>query len=295
MIVKGVLRFLRSLKYYFIPAGALLVGIVFGLSLVLPGVANILSDTVGGLSALLSESVVSNEQLLQALSARVAQLDWNDPLHALSCLLSEKWLTETMEECVRPFVEDYDAYAARLGELAQEAADGLWLLVVGFLSWTAVGLAAGFVVLGRLVNENATGCGTLRHLFSVIVKGVLGTAMLFACTALASLVFAGGAVLLLAELFALTAASLLSAFFVYGKGKLRLKEVLNLKNCLCLLAGDACIFAVCAALVSLVWAATSPLAALVLALPLLEIGFFAADANAEGYVRECAQKRERNG
>lgn len=295
MIVRGVLRFLRCLKYYFIPAGALFVGMVFGLCLVLPGAADILSRLSAGVSDLLSESELSNEQLLQAVYARVRALDWGDPLRSLSVLLSEEWLTETLEECVKPFVQDYEAYAARLGELAESAANGFLGLAAGFLAWTAAGLAAGFVLLGRLVNESATGGGALRQLLSVFVKGIVGTALLFACAALAGLVLAGGAALALAELFALTAASLLSAFFVYGKGKLRLKEVLNLKNILCLLAGDACIYAVCAALVSLVWAAAAPLAAVVLALPLLEIGFFAADANAEGYVRESVLKKERNG
>ncbi len=289
MIFKGVSQFFRNLKYYFVPTGTLFLGIVFGLSVFLPGIGSALFRLCEDVAQLIGETAVSNEQLLESLAARISELDWSNPLHAVASMFDGNWLEETLEGSVKPFIEDYDAYAAQLDAIIQTAADELSALAAVLLAWTAAGLFAGFIMLGRLVSLNMTGNSLFRFLLSVLVKSVLGVALIFACSLLASVGLLSGVLSVLAVFLLVSALSLFSAAIVIGK-KTELKQVVNAKNIAALLVGDVCIFAVCAAMVAIVWAVTSPIAAFVLALPLLEICFFVLSENAGSYVTEQGKK-----
>ena len=144
MIWNGVRNYLRGLKYAFVPLGTLFLGLILGFSVFLPRAAGEVKEFADGAAKVTGEGAVRYEELLDSLAARVLELDWDNPLAACAAMLDEGWINGTLEECVEPFVEEYDRYAESIKGLALDAADGIAAAAAAVGIFAALGIAGGF-------------------------------------------------------------------------------------------------------------------------------------------------------
>lgn len=144
---------MKGLKYVFVPMGVLFFGLVLGLSVSLPRMGGILENFAAEMQRIFGESTLSGGEMVQSLWARVSELDWGNPLQALLQVLNRTWLNETLEQCVKPFVENYDAYAAEAEQLIRAAAEGIVRQAVVAAVFAVLGLACGLFLTQWLVRR----------------------------------------------------------------------------------------------------------------------------------------------
>lgn len=283
MILQGIRNFLKGLKYVFVPMGVLFFGLVLGLSVSLPRMAAILKDFAAQMQQIFGESTLSGSEMMQSLWMRVSELDWSNPLQAVLQVLNRSWLNETLEQCVKPFAEDYDAYAAEAEQLIRAAAEGIVRQAVVVAVFAALGLACGLFLTQWLVRREIARRGWLNLLPGMLFDAVFATLLLMVCTRV-SVKPGRGFAAALAALLLFGAVSLLEAYLLHGRKVLPFRSVVTVKNCCKLLVSNAAVYVLSAAIVAVAGFVLNEVAGLCIALPLFGVAFFVIGMNAESYV-----------
>ena len=283
MILQGIRNFLKGLKYVFVPMGVLFFGLVLGLSVSLPRMAAILKDFAAQMQQIFGESTLSGSEMMQSLWMRVSELDWSNPLQALLQVLNRSWLNETLEQCVKPFAEDYDAYAAEAEQLIRAAAEGIVRQAVVVAVFAALGLACGLFLTQWLVRREIARRGWRNLLPGMLFDAVFATLLLMVCTRV-SVKPGRGFAATLAALLLFGAVSLLEAYLLHGRKVLPFRSVVTVKNCCKLLVSNAAVYVLSAAIVAVAGFVLNEVAGLCIALPLFGVAFFVIGMNAESYV-----------
>ena len=283
MILQGIRNFLKGLKYVFVPMGVLFFGLVLGLSVSLPRMAAILKDFAAQMQQIFGESTLSGSEMMQSLWMRVSELDWSNPLQAVLQVLNRSWLNETLEQCVKPFAEDYDAYAAEAEQLIRAAAEGIVRQAVVVAVFAALGLACGLFLTQWLVRREIARRGWRNLLPGMLFDAVFATLLLMVCTRV-SVKPGRGFAAALAALLLFGAVSLLEAYLLHGRKVLPFRSVVTVKNCCKLLVSNAAVYVLSAAIMAVAGFVLNEVAGLCIALPLFGVAFFVIGMNAESYV-----------
>lgn len=283
MILQGIRNFLKGLKYVFVPMGVLFFGLVLGLSVSLPRMAAILKDFAAQMQRIFGESTLSGSEMMQSLWMRVSELDWSNPFQAVLQVLNRSWLNETLEQCVKPFAEDYDAYAAEAEQLIRAAAEGIVRQAVVVAVFAALGLACGLFLTQWLVRREIARRGWRNLLPGMLFDAVFATLLLMVCTRV-SVKPGWGFAAALAALLLFGAVSLLEAYLLHGRKVLPFRSVVTVKNCCKLLVSNAAVYVLSAAIVAVAGFVLNEVAGLCIALPLFGVAFFVIGMNAESYV-----------
>lgn len=283
MILQGIRNFLKGLKYVFVPMGVLFFGLVLGLSVSLPRMAAILKDFAAQMQQIFGESTLSGSEMMQSLWMRVSELDWSNPLQAVLQVLNRSWLNETLEQCVKPFAEDYDAYAAEAEQLIRAAAEGIVRQAVVVAVFAALGLACGLFLTQWLVRREIARRGWRNLLPGMLFDAVFATLLLMVCTRV-SVKPGWGFAAALAALLLFGAVSLLEAYLLHERKVLPFRSVVTVKNCCKLLVSNAAVYVLSAAIVAVAGFVLNEVAGLCIALPLFGVAFFVIGMNAESYV-----------
>lgn len=114
MIGKAVKNYFVNLKYCFTPLGTLALGLILGLSVLIPGAKAALEILVSSVQTTLESAEIDVEHLEQSLVAAVRALDWSDPFGSIATMFGEEWLTDTLNNSILPFVENAEIYAEEL-------------------------------------------------------------------------------------------------------------------------------------------------------------------------------------
>lgn len=283
MILQGIRNFLKGLKYVFVPMGVLFFGLVLGLSVSLPRMGEILENFATEMQRIFGESTLSGSEMMQSLWMRVSELDWSNPLQAVLQVLNRSWLNETLEQCVKPFAEDYDAYAAEAEQLIRAAAEGIVRQAVVVAVFAALGLACGLFLTQWLVRREIARRGWRNLLPGMLFDAVFATLLLMVCTRV-SVKPGWGFAAALAALLLFGAVSLLEAYLLHGRKVLPFRSVVTVKNCCKLLVSNAAVYVLSAAIVAVAGFVLNEVAGLCIALPLFGVAFFVIGMNAESYV-----------
>ena len=88
MVWKGIKNYFINLKHYFSPLGAFALGIVLGISVLIPGTIASLQYLVLSISQVTGNVNFNFRAFLDCLAEAVGQLDWENPSDALDVVLS---------------------------------------------------------------------------------------------------------------------------------------------------------------------------------------------------------------
>ena len=114
MIKHGLKNFAYNLKYFFTPLGTLALGVVIGLSILIPGVISSAATLAENVKTILAGSSIDFTVLQDSVVKAVGDLDWNNPLSALQTMISEEWLTDTLNACIDALIQSSEVYTLQL-------------------------------------------------------------------------------------------------------------------------------------------------------------------------------------
>lgn len=287
MIKQGIVNFFKNLKYFFTPLGTIALGLVFGLSILIPGVISSVSTLAGDVKAVLEGSAVDFAALKDGVFTAVKALDWGDPIAAVRTMASADWIRTTLNALVG--TEEYTAqFSASIANFTHSL--GMYLYAV--LAFTAAGMILGYFLTRWLIRRNMAKRTLRTFLLHALVDSILTVALTGMCAWLATLWRPS---ILLSALFSVVffgSISLFEAYLIHGRGKIAFKKIVNFKNVMKLFITNLIIFLLSAAFVALVVFAVNIIVGVFVGIAFLEIGFIVIALNAEAYVKTSAERAE---
>lgn len=288
MILQGVKNFFMNLKYIFVPMGTVALGLVFGLSVLIPGALASASVLVDSVAEILEGIPLDLDALLSSVTDSAGELEWSDPVTAVQTMFSDDWLTAALSRAVGALVGDVGAYTSELGAAARVFAGAMGSYFATLVIFVFLGFLLGYFLLKIFIRRNMARRAFWKYLLISLTDSLITASLVAVSVYLLSLwqpsVFISTSVSLL--LFGFI--SLLEAYIVHGLGKVEFRRVVNFKNILRLIATNLLIFAAAAAMVALLTALTNTFVGIFVGVSLLEIAFIVVGMNAEAYVKSFA-------
>lgn len=288
MILQGVKNFFMNLKYIFVPMGTVALGLVFGLSVLIPGALSSASVLVDSVAEILEGTPLDLDALLSSVTDSAGELEWSDPVTAVQTMFSDDWLTAALTRAVGALVGDVGAYTSELGAAAGVFAGAMGSYLSTLVIFVFLGFLLGYFLLKIFIRRNMARRAFWKYLLISLTDSLITASLVAVSVYLLSLwqpsVFISTPVSLL--LFGFI--SLLEAYIVHGLGKVEFRRVVNFKNILQLIATNLLIFAAAAAMVALLTALTNTFVGIFVGVSLLEIAFIVVGMNAEAYVKSFA-------
>ncbi len=286
MIWQSIKNYFINLKFYFIPLGTLFLGLIIGFSIALPGLYGTLQDTVGGLTALVTGVETDAGAFFDSLYLSVRSLNWGEPLTAVKSLFDGAWLKETFYQAAQAlFLNKLPDYADQITLIYQTLVSDVKFYFIIVLTWAILGIFVGSIITKLFVRKTIASRNFGKFLLVSIVDSLLSTTIVAFCIWMITVWLPGGLISLFALLILSAFVDLFEAHLVHGLGKIKLKEVVNAKNCALLLLSNLFVILIALALVVAVCMLTNVLAGIVIGLPFLEIAFLVIKLNAEAYVK----------
>lgn len=264
--------------------GTLSIGIIFGASIFIEGTLKTASDLAGGVADVLNRTSIDINVIKEYLSNTILSLNWAEPFEALGKLINLDFIKEVFQGMINLISSDLAPYASELDALVSNAISSVVNYFTLAMSLVGLSLFCGYYLTRWLIRKNMAKRSVWKMLLSVIVDIVLSVGLFFLCAWLTLLWTPSAILSTLVILIIFGSVTLLKAYLIHAKGKVTLKEILNAKNVLSLLAVDFIIFVFTFVLVIIVSAATNIVTGIYVGIGLIEIGFIVISLNAESYV-----------
>ena len=289
MIKSGLKNYFVNLKYYFTPVGTLAIGMIIGLSILIPASLSALSQMLNGIIEIISDTQVDFSTVKDCLVESILSLDWIDPIESLKTMLSADWLNSTLTECFRAVSVELQPYGDAIAIEVNSALSTVKTCTAIFIFFTIIGLVGGYFLTRFLIRRNVAKRGLRKFIIATLADALITTTLQILCVWLYAIwkpsVFF--TTLLSLTLFAFV--SLLLAYLVHGRGMVDIKQILNVKNSLYLILSDFIIFYLSIAILFIAIAITNVIAGIFIGFAFVEIAFIIISLNAESYVLKYVQ------
>ncbi len=284
MIRQGIVNFFKNLKYFFTPLGTIALGVVFGLSILIPGMIAATSTLAKDVKEVLAASAVDFPTLREGVITAVKALNWGNPLGAIRTMLSADWLKATLNAIAG--TENSTQFSAAIHAFTRS----LKLNLSALLSFTALGMIAGYFLTRWLIRRNMAKRTIKTFLLHALVDSLLTVALTGACAWLTALWRPSIFLSVLFSVIFFGTFSLLEAYLIHGRKRVALKEIVNFKNVMKLFATNLIILALSAVFVAAVVFLVNAIVGIFVGIAILEIAFIVIALNAEAYVKKTAEK-----
>lgn len=292
MFRQGIKNFFINLKYFFTPLGSMFLGMMIGISFLVPGVIQSGLILIDGVKALGENLHLDFGEVWNTLWKEIVALNWESPNQAIETIFSEDWLNQQVTNTLSVILgKDFELFKMEIGQLVSEFVKGLQLSVIVFIAWWIMGFLVGYILLRFLVRRTIAKRNLWQYILNIFVNSLLVLCMLVICLVLftiwaPSILLSYGLMLLLSGSF-----SLLGAYLVYGRKKISFRKVMNFKNLSSHFLANLCILLI-ALTMTILAVIVNILLGIFTDLSLLAIAFLVMNMNAESYVIHMVKKEE---
>ena len=286
MLKQGIKNYFINLKHFFTPLGTLLLGIIIGLSIAIPGIINSTKEIIEKINLISSEITLDFNQFQTSLFQILRSLNWNEPLETIQIVFSKEWLNETFMECLKALMGvDYDTYAKQIADFINIGIEQIGNFMLIFFAWIIIGIFGGFILTKFLVQKTMIKRNLWRSLLNIFIDSLLTTTFILLGGWLFSIWQPSVWLVSLLSLLAFGAIGLVEAYLLYGIKKIKFTDVVNFKNIGSLYLTHLVIYIIAVLLVLFVELIANAMIAIVLGISLIEISYLVSSMNFESYVK----------
>lgn len=290
IIKNGLKNFFINLKYFFIPLGTLFLGIIIGLSIVLPLLNVTLNTFVENISSL--SLVIDPDAFVNSLWSSFNELDWSNSLNALTTLFSRDYLEVTITNSLKSLLVNYDQYVIQIEGFVTSGINDISIYLGVVIAFIGIGFVGGFVLTKFLVRKEIASRKFYQLIIVTIADVILSGGLMTLCIYLFSLWKFSALVSTLLSYVIVALISLYEAFIVHGHNKVDVKKVVNFRNSSRLILSDFTIIVIAWLFSSISTMLFNELAGIVIGFTFMEIAFVVIEMNAESYVKELVERPE---
>ena len=291
MVKKGLKNYFKSFKYFFTPLGVIALGVIVGLSIIVPGIMNSVKTMINGVSEIVSEAEINWGAAWDSLLASARELDWSAPASAAGQMFNTDWLTSTLNGCVTEIFSSANPALEQIKELVAACVKDVGIYLAVFVIVTVIGMIVGYILVRFQIRKDIVKRSLWKTILLTIVHAIINVTVILLCLNIMSYT-SGILAYVIAFLFVLllSTISFIEAYVVHAIKKVKFKEIVNVKNVLLLLLTDLIIFAITAGLVYLVFLINA-LVGTFLSIALIEIASIVIGLNAESYVIDVVNSK----
>ena len=289
MIKLGLKNYFKSYRLFFIPMGALSLGIVIGLSVMIPMLWNAVKDFVMGVAEAVGGVSTHWDEVKDAMFSSIKGLSWTDPRAFADEVANSAYWEELLRDCASVALGDLSKVEAEMEVLAKTAMTTIAGGVMIFVLCTAIGAYVGYFVTRSMIRTGVA----KRSFLKSILAGLLSTVINL------TIIAAGVVLIAKSENYAILSillvygeAAFLEAYFVQGFRKVPFKKVMNIKNFFLLAILNMIEIAIMIAVITLLFAFTNPAIAVYAGFSVLIITLSGMQLNAEAYVKSLVDNPE---
>ena len=290
MIKQGLKNYIINLKYFFTPLGAFFLGIIVGLSILLPGTISLLNNLGVEAGRLLNNTNLDFPAFEKTLVDALSKLDWQNANEAIKSLFNYDWLTSTLNAALYALAGDFSSSTSEITQLVDQTIHSFVPLLVWFVFFSLLGIFVGFMLTKFLVRKEIAQRSLVKMIFQVVVDSLLSvtliTFVLWLLTIWQPSVYLSALVAIIVYGFV----SLIEAYVAQGTKTTKFKKIVNLKNVGKLAISNLLILLIGLALVSLISFLINQFVGIFVGVSFLEISFVVISLNAEAYVKGVASK-----
>lgn len=291
MVKKGLKNYFKSFKYFFTPLGVIALGVIVGLSIIVPGIMNSVKTMINGVSEIVSEAEINWGAAWDSLLASARELDWSAPASAAGQMFNTDWLTSTLNGCVTAIFSSANPALEQIKELVAACVKDVGIYLAVFVIVTVIGMIVGYILVRFQIRKDIVKRSLWKTILLTIVHAIINVTVILLCLNIMSYT-SGILAYVIAFLFVLLLGtiSFIEAYVVHAVKKVKFKEIVNVKNVLLLLLTDLIIFAITAGVVYLVFLINA-LVGTFLSIALIEIASIVIGLNAESYVIDVVNSK----
>lgn len=276
------------------PLGALSLGIVAGLSVMVPMSVGAVKEFITGVAKMMGQMSFDWDAVKNSLLDAVRALDWANPDALFGTLGTKEYWLDLLRRCAEAAVGDTSSIAAQFETLVGETAGKLAAsLAVGvFLS--VLGGFVGYFVTRSLIRRDVAKRSVCKALLNGVIKTVANlTVLAFGAWLIAKVEkYAILAFLLTVVLYG--AGSFLEAYLVQGYKNIPFKKVLQVKNFFELPLLTLIEFGLALGVYALIGAVLNELVGMYVAFAVFVITIVCVQLNAEAYVKSLVAAQEQS-
>lgn len=291
MIKQGLKNYLANLKYFFTPLGTLFLGIIIGISILVPGTITIIKNLGFEAGEILNNTTLNFDAFQNVLVSSIESLNWNNLDDALSYIFNYEWVYNTLNTALQALVGDFGNSAEEISLLIQDTISSFVPLLVSLILFSFVGLIGGFFLTKWLVRKEIASRSLTKYIFVSIVDSILTALLVSFILWLVtvwqpSVIFTSFLAILLFGLVAL-----FEAYLVHSNNKVDIKKIVNVKNVGKLFISNLIIFVISISFTLLFGYLINDIVAFFVGISFIEISFIVISLNAESYVKNVATKQ----
>lgn len=229
MLKSTLKNYFRNLICVFVPMGIFYLVIIAAAVMFISDSVSIVITLANDIGKLTGDTIEANEELFRAyFEAAFANIDWNAGFFNT---LREIFDTNWIETTIRGFIDTLGVSSAEFGEqigsMVAEAANDIFARFIVAVSAIIISVGVGFAACLLTLRRGEKRTSLPKFILTYIAEALVVMLTFTLCSYLvtlwhASIIFA---VILVTIIYSILA--LLVAFLLHGKGKLKLREVLN--------------------------------------------------------------------
>ena len=230
MIKRGLINFLKGLKYYLTPYGSIFLFLAIGFCIAIPGWIGAITKLFSDVASLFKDTTYNWGDAKTSIFNSVMSLDWkNGVSQSISTMLSSDFLKKML----------YDATAAAFGRsdvkelivsYVETCISTLIFFAVVILIFFVIGTILGFVFTRMQLRHEIASTKTkpLRFLLRTLLDAVAFVLFLFLATWISSLLNTVPTVIIIIIIMIIYAfLTLFKAYLVHGAKRIKFRKVVK--------------------------------------------------------------------
>ena len=292
MIKLGLKNYFKSYRLFFIPIGALSLGIVVGLSVMIPMLWSAVMGCVTGVAEAVGNVSYHWGEVKEAVLSSIEKLSWSNPQAFVDEVANAGYWQELLRDCASVALGDLSQVEAEMEVLAKTAMTTITGGVLIFVLCTAIGAYVGYFVTRSMIRTGVAKRSFLKSILAGLLSTVINLTIIAAGVVLIAKSENYAILSILLTILVYGAAAFLEAYFVQGFRKVPFKKVMNIKNFFLLAILNMIEIAIMIAVITLLSAFTNPAIAVYAGFSVLIITLSCMQLNAEAYVKSLVDNPE---
>ena len=153
-MLAGLKNYCRAYKYFFTIMGVFSLGVVLGLSVLVPGITEAIKELTENVSDVVSDVNFNYPALMQSLTKAVTGLIWTQPEQALSTMFDSDWLNTVLNDGIHSLLPEAESYGALITAAVTASIEKIISSVVAFVVLSVAGFAGGFMLAKFLIKRS---------------------------------------------------------------------------------------------------------------------------------------------
>lgn len=291
MIKKGLLDFLRCLKFFFVPLGIISIFTLMGLVSCVTGISTSIKDFVNDAKEMVGNIHIDWSAIKTTFFAQLTQVDYSQGLEtSIRTIASSEWLNGTLSEILKVAFGD-SLSMDQVSELVTTAISGIVMSIVFLFIMFLLGIVVGIFVLKLLIRKQMTHVKVGRLILFSILDAFFWLLVILLVVYLSSINKALNIIILVLFILTFGFICLSEGYLFYGIKKIKYRQVMNPINVLKLYAIEILILAITAVFTLLCVLIFKKVVGIYIALPFVEIGILSISSTAESYVVHLVEKK----